>query len=205
MERGGGPLRAKDIDFLQRFFKKWLPFHIVKSSSLTICAIWHAANPGSYLGSTMNIHWNQALFGLHLLKWNSDTCHIQIKNSGAKKSDSLKQYKWKLVFKTWRTFSPLKSLTRWVAHLMHLVHCFIREGSGYQIRWFFGKIPNGLRPPHVWKLCCNFFMTDMVAFIQGGIGQIVWNACSWFPEIGTILRGGGQLPFGTLPKVHLIW
>ena len=42
------------------------------------------------------------------------------------KSDSLKQYKWKLVFKTWRTFSPLKSLTRWVAHLMHLVHCFIR-------------------------------------------------------------------------------
>ena len=85
MERGGVPLRAKDIDFLQRFFKKWLPFHMVKSSSLTIFAIWHAANPGSYLGSTMNIHWNQALFGLHLLKWNSDTCHIQIKNSGAKK------------------------------------------------------------------------------------------------------------------------
>ena len=31
--------------------------------------------------------------------------------------------------------------------------------------------------------------------------------CTWFPEIGTILRGGGggQLPFGTFPKIHLFW
>ena len=36
---------------------------------------------------------------------------------------------------------------------------------------------------------------------------VIWNACTWFPEIGTILRGegGGQLPFGTFPKIHPIW
>ena len=33
-------------------------------------------------------------------------------------------------------------------------------------------------------------------------GQIVRNACTWFPEIGTILRGGGQLRFGTFLKIH---
>ena len=28
-----------------------------------------------------------------------------------------------------------------------------REGSGYQVRWFFGKIPNGpWPPPHYWKI-----------------------------------------------------
>ena len=36
-------------------------------------------------------------------------------------------------------------------------------------------------------------------------GQIVWNACTWFPEIGTILRGGGQLQFGIFPKIHPIF
>ena len=41
----------------------------------------------------------------------------------------------------------------------------LREGSGYQIGWIFGKIPNGLRPPPspliFGNLCCKFFMTDM--------------------------------------------
>ena len=34
-----------------------------------------------------------------------------------------------------------------------------REGSRYQIRWIFGKIPNGLRhpPPHFWKIILQFF------------------------------------------------
>ena len=47
----------------------------------------------------------------------------------------------------------------------------IREGSRYQIGWIFGKIPKSLRsPPLVFvKLCCNFFMTDMVAFMRGGM------------------------------------
>ena len=90
------------------------------------------------------------------------------------KSDSLKQYKWKLVIKTWRTFSPLKSLTRWVAHLMHLVHCFIREGSGYQIRWIFGKIPNGFPPPP--------------SFLENCIANFLWqiwqHICEeiWWPD-----------------------
>ena len=55
------------------------------------------------------------------------------------------------------------------------------------------------------KLCCNFFMIDMVVYVRRYDGQIVWNACTWFPEMGTILRGGGQLPFGTFPKIHPIW
>ena len=38
-------------------------------------------------------------------------------------------------------------------------------------------------------------------------GQIVWNACTWFPEIGTIRAAGGgvQRPFGTFPKIHPFW
>ena len=45
----------------------------------------------------------------------------------------------------------------------------IREGSGYRIRWI--KIPKGLWPPPLifGKLCCKFFMTDMVAYMQGGM------------------------------------
>ena len=45
----------------------------------------------------------------------------------------------------------------------------LREGSSYQIGWIFGKIPNGLwTPPLICgKLCCNFFMIDMVAYMQG--------------------------------------
>ena len=43
----------------------------------------------------------------------------------------------------------------------------VREGSGHQIGWIFGKIPNGLRPPLLifGKLYCNFFMTDMFLLI----------------------------------------
>ena len=36
----------------------------------------------------------------------------------------------------------------------------LRKGSGYQIGWSFGKIPNGLRPPpppHFWKIILQFF------------------------------------------------
>ena len=28
-------------------------------------------------------------------------------------------------------------------------------------------------PPHFWKIMLHFFLMDMVAFMQGGIGQIV--------------------------------
>ena len=50
-----------------------------------------------------------------------------------------------------------------------------REGWRNQIRWIFGKIPNGLWPPPLifGKLYCKFFIMDIVAFMQGGIGQIV--------------------------------
>ena len=48
------------------------------------------------------------------------------------------------------------------------------------------------------KLCCNFFMIDMVVYVRRYDGQIVWNACTWFPELGTILRGRGH--WMTIPK-----
>ena len=45
-----------------------------------------------------------------------------------------------------------------------------KEGSGYQIRWIFGKNPNGLWPPLIFgKLYCNFLIMDMVESMQGGM------------------------------------
>ena len=51
---------------------------------------------------------------------------------------------------------------------------WFREGSGYQIGWIFVKIPNGLHPPllptrHFRKIMLQFFMTDMVAYMPGGM------------------------------------
>ena len=34
-------------------------------------------------------------------------------------------------------------------------------------------------------------------------GQIVWNACTWFPEMGTILRGGGQYTLD--PEITILY
>ena len=50
-------------------------------------------------------------------------------------------------------------------HLKSLQATKVREGSGYQIGWIFGKIPNSFRPlPLIFgKLYCKFYMTDMVA------------------------------------------
>ena len=66
----------------------------------------------------------------------------------------------------------------------------VREGSSYRIGWIFGKIPSPPLPLFT-KLYCKFFMTSLVAYARRYDGQIVWNVCTWFPEIGTILRGGG--------------
>ena len=45
----------------------------------------------------------------------------------------------------------------------------VREGSGYQIGWIFGKIPNGLRPLSFSEIMLQFFMTDMVAHLPAGM------------------------------------
>ena len=39
----------------------------------------------------------------------------------------------------------------------------LRERSGYQNRWIFGKIPNSLwpRPPHFWKIVLQFFSKNV--------------------------------------------
>ena len=81
----------------------------------------------------------------------------------------------------------------------------LREGSGFQIRWTFGKIPNGLQTPppsYSEDYIAIFYDRHGCIYARMYDGQIVWNACTWFPEIGTILRvgGGSQLPFGTFPK-----
>ena len=110
----------------------------------------------------------------------------------------------------------------------------LREGSGYQIRWFFGKIPNGLWPPPLifGKLYCKFFIMNMVAFMQGGIGHIVsvnintivektypepWSYSSFYqfhaqkalfkvPKICNInFWIENPPPFGTFSKIHPIW
>ena len=93
------------------------------------------------------------------------------------------------------------------AKLVHVSS--FRERWHYQIGWISGKIPNGLWPP-------PSFSENYIAIFYSGYGciyarryegQIVWNACTWFSEIGTILKGGGggQLLFRTFPKIHPIW
>ena len=70
-------------------------------------------------------------------------------------------------------------------------HCLLlslREGSGDQIGWIFGKIPNGLWPPFIFKIILQIFYNGYgCIYARRYEGQIVWNACTWFPEIGTIL------------------
>ena len=65
----------------------------------------------------------------------------------------------------------------------------LRDGSGYQNGLIFGKIPNGLR-----KIMLQTFYMDMVEYMQGGTRARYFEMhahCTWFPEIGIILRGGG--------------
>ena len=85
------------------------------------------------------------------------------------------------------------SLSQWVAPIVPplsfslrilLKFCIVvtklREGSGYQIGWIFGKIPNGNWPPLIFgKLCCNFFYNGYgCIYARRYEGQIVWNACT---------------------------
>ena len=89
-----------------------------------------------------------------------------------------------------------------------IIEIFTSEKGKGRVTKSDAKIPIRLRPPppHFRKIMLQFFYDryDCI-YARRYYGQIVWNACSWFPEIGTILRGGGQLPFGTFPKNHLIW
>ena len=84
----------------------------------------------------------------------------------------------------------------------------LREGWLSQIGWKIGKNPNGLQPPlHIRKIMLQIFCNRYGRiYARRYEGQIIWNACIWFPEMGTILGGGGgQLPFGTYPKNHPFW
>ena len=57
----------------------------------------------------------------------------------------------------------------------------------------FSEIPNCLRPPpsfsenYYYKFLVNGYGRICARRYEG---QIVWNACTWYPEIGTILRVG---------------
>ena len=73
----------------------------------------------------------------------------------------------------------------------------LREGWRYQIGLFFGKITNGLRPPPLIfrKLYCKFlyqFHAQKALFKVPKICKINF----WI---------GNAPPFGTFPKIHLIW
>ena len=65
----------------------------------------------------------------------------------------------------------------------------LREESHYQIGWIFGKKSKRPfnPPPFFGKLCCFFCNGYGCIYARRYGGQIVWNACKWFPEIGTIL------------------
>ena len=71
-------------------------------------------------------------------------------------------------------------------------------------------MPNGLQPPpppsFLENNVANYYDRYGCTYARRYDGQLVWNACTLFPEIGTILRGGGggHLPFGTFPKIHPI-
>ena len=69
-------------------------------------------------------------------------------------------WKAKIIFVTWRL-------------LKLFLYVNVREGSHYQIGWFFGKTAFNPTPPHFWKIILQFFIMNMVTFMQGGIGQII--------------------------------
>ena len=81
------------------------------------------------------------------------------------------------------------------AHLNMFHIDLIREGSRYQIRWIFGKNSKWPLtpppPPHLWKIILQIFFNGYGCICARSCDdQILWNACTWFPEIWTILRGG---------------
>ena len=62
--------------------------------------------------------------------------------------------------------------------------------------------PNGLwlPPPHFWKIILQFFYNGYgCKYARRYEGEIVWNECTWFPEIGTILIFSIQLLKKTYP------
>ena len=92
----------------------------------------------------------------------------------------IRLYIWYILFyfflltgKKWATLFP--SPSQYIIFVIYLLIIFqfiiyVMEGSSYQIRWVFGKNPNGLWPPLIFgKLYCNFFMTNMVAYVRGGM------------------------------------
>ena len=67
-------------------------------------------------------------------------------------------------------------------------HPFLREESGYQIRCFFGKIPNGLRPPPSFLENYNaIFLWQIWLHISKEIWWLDSMKCmnrTWCPDIG---------------------
>ena len=108
-------------------------------------------------------------------------------------------------FSEWsfRTISPWKHNLYLLLDQVNSKHpysaldiCFVllltlREGWGYWIGWIFGKIPNGLPPlpppSFLENYIAIFYDRYGCIYARRCDGQIVWNACTWFPESGTIL------------------
>ena len=55
-------------------------------------------------------------------------------------------------------YHSVSSILIMVRERLNKKHLPLREGSRYQIRWIFGKIPNGLwPPPNFWKIILQYF------------------------------------------------
>ena len=108
-------------------------------------------------------------------------------------------------FSEWsfRTISPWKHNLYLLLDQVNSKHpysaldiCFVllltlREGWGYWIGWIFGKIPNGLPPlpppSFLENYIAIFYDRYGCIYARRYDGWIVWHACTWFPEIRTIL------------------
>ena len=61
-------------------------------------------------------------------------------------------------------------------HLKYVVFIYLGKDPATKSEGFLEKFQTAFEPPpppHFWKIILQFFIMDMVAFMQGGIGQIV--------------------------------
>ena len=88
---------------------------------------------------------------------------------------------------------PNQTVRCWMSCLIHIrqvnLAAVLGKGGATKSNEFSEKIQTAFEPPHFGKLECSFFYNGYGRmYARRYEGQIVWNACTWFPETGTILR-----------------
>ena len=82
------------------------------------------------------------------------------------------------------------------------------DGVPNRMNFWKNSKPPSTQPSHFRKVMLQILYNGYGRiYARRHQGQIVWNVCRRFPEIGTILRGGGggQRPFGSSAKIHPFW